>query len=181
MFGWQIILNGCLIWHMFYCDDWVGVLIDRKRTLGRLITIVTFGILIIVGYLTLTPTSYGFGSGPTMKPFWVGNAPTNPIPFRGIEMDFYLNILMTVPLGVYLKLLSKSTFHQIIGLGLLVGVGIESTQFILDSFLQLSRWIDINDVMTNACGIIVGYLLVAVLQHSPLKRLVGYFSLKQLS
>lgn len=160
----------------------IGVLVDRKRTLGQMITIVTFGFyLAVVGYLTLTPTSYGFGSVPTMQPFWVGNAPTNPIPFRGIEMDFYLNILMMVPMGVYLKLLSKVNFRQVAELGLLIGLGIESAQFLLDSFLQLSRWVDINDVITNAGGVIIGYVIVLILQYSPLKRIVSYFSLRWLS
>ncbi|GAX01540.1 VanZ family protein [Secundilactobacillus silagei] len=160
----------------------IGVLVDRKRTLGQMMTIVTFGFyLAVVGYLTLTPTSYAFGSVPTMKPFWVGNAPTNPIPFRGIEMDFYLNILMMVPMGVYLKLLSKANFRQIVGLGFLIGIGIESTQFLLDSFLQLSRWVDINDVITNAGGVIIGCVVILFLQHSPLKRIVSYFSLRRLS
>ncbi|WP_179211701.1 VanZ family protein [Secundilactobacillus pentosiphilus] len=141
----------------------------------------TFGIyLAIVGYLTLTPTSYAFGNVPTMKPFWVGNAPTNPIPFRGIEMDFYLNILMMVPMGIYLKLLFKINVRQMIATGFLMGVGIESTQFILDTFLQMSRWIDINDILTNAGGVVIGYLLVLLLEGSPFRRIVNYFSIRNL-
>lgn len=159
----------------------IGVLTDRKRTSGQLITIITFGIyLAIVGYLTLTPTSYAFGSVPTMKPIWVGNAPTNPIPFRGIEMDFYLNILMMVPMGIYLKLLFKINVRQMIITGFLIGIGIESTQFILDTFLQMSRWIDINDIITNAGGVVIGYLVVLLLEDSPFKRIVNYFSIKKL-
>lgn len=159
----------------------IGVLTGQKRTFGQLITIVTLGIyLAVVGYLTLTPTSYGFGEVATMRPFWVGNAPTNPIPFRGIEIDFYLNILMMVPLGVYLKLLFKVNFRQAMVAGLLIGIGIETTQFILDSFLHMSRWIDINDVITNAGGVVIGYSIVLFLQYSPLKRIVSYFSIQNL-
>lgn len=159
----------------------IGVLTDRKRTSGQLITIITFGIyLVIVGYLTLTPTSYAFGNVPTMKPFWVGKAPTNPIPFRGIEMDFYLNILMMVPMGIYLKLLFKINVRQMIITGFLIGMGIESTQFVLDTFLQMSRWIDINDIITNAGGVVIGYSLVLLLEYSPFKRIVNYFSIRNL-
>lgn len=157
----------------------IGILTGQKRTLGQMVTIVTFGIyLAVVGYLTLTPTAYAFGNGPTMKPYWVGSAPTNPIPFRGIELDFYLNILMLVPMGVYLKLLFKTNFKQIVAIGILIGLGIESTQFVLDSFLNMSRWIDVNDMMTNATGVVIGYVIVWVLLHSPLKRLVSFFSVK---
>lgn len=159
----------------------IGTLAGQKRTVGQMVTIVTFGVyLAIVGYLTLTPTSYAFGNVPTMRPFWVGNAPTNPIPFRGIEIDFYLNILMLVPMGVYLKLLCKADFRQIAIIGVLIGLSIESTQFILDSFLQMSRWVDINDIITNAGGVVIGYSLVLLLQHSPLKKLVRYFSISTL-
>lgn len=84
-------------------------------------------------------------------------------------------------MGVYLKLLSKANFRQIVGLGFLIGIGIESTQFLLDSFLQLSRWVDINDVITNAGGVIIGCVVILFLQHSPLKRIVSYFSLRRLS
>lgn len=156
----------------------VTVLVGRNRRIGQLITIVTFGVyLIVVGYLTLTPTSYAYGVVPTMTPVWVGNVPTNPVPFRGIEFDFYLNIIMMVPMGVYLGLLRKSRHTHIIWAGIMIGIGIESTQFILDSFLNMSRWVDINDVITNAFGVVIGYLLIFLLRHSPLWRVIRYFSL----
>nr|WP_246147697.1 VanZ family protein [Secundilactobacillus folii] len=160
----------------------LGMLMRHRRGFGQMITIISFGIyLAVVGYLTLTPTSYAFGVVPTMTPFWVGHVPTNPIPFRGIEMDFYLNILMMIPMGVYLALLRPTRQHHVILSGIAIGITIEGTQFILDTFVNLSRWVDINDVITNAFGVVIGYFVIIVLRHSPLRRVIHFFSLKRLS
>lgn len=158
----------------------LSIAIRVRHAMGQLVTLISFGIyLIVVGYLTLTPTSYGFGIIPTMTPFWIGNVPTNPIPFRGIEMDFYLNIMMMIPMGVYLGLFRPSGSWRILLSGLAIGVGIESCQFLLDTFLGLSRWVDINDIITNAAGVVIGYTAVMALIHSPFKRLVQFFSLER--
>lgn len=158
----------------------MGLLTSKKRTAGQLITIVTFGVyLTVVGYLTLTPTSFAYGIVPTMEPVWVGTVPTNPIPFRGIELDFYMNILMMIPMGVYFGLFRQRSTWQITLIGVLIGTSIESTQFVLDMALHMSRWVDINDVITNAAGVVVGYLAVMLLKHSPFKRVVRFFSLNK--
>ncbi|WP_082405150.1 VanZ family protein [Secundilactobacillus similis] len=90
--------------------------------------------------MTLTPTSFAYGIIPTMEPVWVGVVPTNPIPFRGIELDFYMNIVMMVPMGVYLALFKKWSGWRILLIGVLMGTAIESTQFVLDTVLHMSRW-----------------------------------------
>lgn len=154
----------------------------QRRRFGQRVTLLTFGVyMIVVGFLTLTPTSYAFGVIATMDPVWVGNVPTNPFPLRGVTLDFYLNVLMTVPMGVYLGLFKKWRPSQILIAGLVMGSAIESTQFVLDFVVHLSRWVDINDVLTNAAGVIVGYGLVMLLKHSPLKRLVQFFALNWVS
>lgn len=158
----------------------MGVLTSRRRGAGELVTIVTLGIyLTVVGYLTLTPTSFAYGIIPTMEPVWVGVVPTNPIPFRGIELDFYMNIVMMVPMGVYLALFKKWSGWRILLIGILMGTAIESTQFVLDTVLHMSRWVDINDVMTNAAGVVIGYYAVALLKRTPFRRVVQFFMVKR--
>ncbi|WP_081478612.1 VanZ family protein [Pediococcus claussenii] len=72
----------------------------------------------------------------------------------------FLNIAMTIPGGIFLNLLFKEhlNWFSILLISILVGFFNESTQFIFDQYLNLKRTVDITDVMTNATGIMIGYI-----------------------
>lgn len=159
---------------------WLKIQSSQIAKLSRwqLTTILSAVIYVItVSYLTLAPTSYAFVGTQQVAPLMVGNVPVNLIPFWSTTSDFYQNVLMMLPMGVYISLLRPDfkAKHTVL-LGLVVSVGIETLQFILDWSVGLSRWVDINDVLTNTFGVLVGWGLVISLQHTFLKRLIKKFT-----
>ncbi|WP_235821783.1 VanZ family protein [Gottfriedia acidiceleris] len=71
-----------------------------------------------------------------------------------------LNVLMTIPFGFGLPFITKSTFKKIAIAGLLIGVIIESLQGIIALLNGFShRVVDMNDVIFNFTGTIIGYCI----------------------
>lgn len=109
------------------------------------------------------PFSFHVQGGNQPNMMMLGRAPVCFIPFN--EMDdigFYLNILMTMPFGVFLFLFSNKKFHfrYILLAGVFIGLFIETCQFILDNVIHFFiRYVDINDVISNALGFVLGYYL----------------------
>ncbi|GAW71965.1 VanZ family protein [Lentilactobacillus parakefiri] len=155
----------------------------RRLSLYQLITIVSAVIyVLVVSYLTLAPTSYAFVGPQTVSPLMIGSAPINLVPFWSTTADFYQNVAMMMPMGVYLGLLlSKFHFRQILVSGLAVSVTIEGLQLILDLAVGLSRWVDINDVLTNTLGVIIGWLVWKALMKTFLAKAFSHFVITTLS
>ena len=81
----------------------------------------------------------------------------NFIPLRGMLTDItnsYLNILLFVPLGIFAPCLWRDfrSMMKTVRLGVLTSLVIEISQ------IFTIRATDINDVITNAAGTLVGYL-----------------------
>ena len=81
----------------------------------------------------------------------------NFIPLRGMLTDItnsYLNILLFVPLGIFAPCLWRDfrSMMKTVRLGVLTSLVIEISQ------IFTIRATDINDVITNAAGTMVGYL-----------------------
>ncbi|WP_225429377.1 VanZ family protein [Levilactobacillus brevis] len=80
-----------------------------------------------------------------------------------LNWGFLENIILTVPIGLLLKWFwPKLSLLTIGGLGLLVGSSIEIGQYVLSQHWLINRSSDINDVLANAIGIIIGGLLVTL-------------------
>ena len=82
----------------------------------------------------------------------------NLVPLAGIPADFKnacLNILLFIPLGLFLPLLWDSchSFRRTLLFALCVTLGIELSQ------LFTLRATDINDILTNLAGTAIGYFL----------------------
>ncbi len=134
--------------------------------------------VLAVSYLTLAPTSYAFSGVQQVAPIMFGNVPMNLVPFLSSSIDYYQNILMLMPFGVYLTLLRPHWRPKNIFLaGLFVSTGIEFLQFILDWFINLSRWVDINDIITNTLGVLVGWTIMQVLKKTKLNKLIRKFTI----
>ena len=70
------------------------------------------------------------------------------------------NILLTIPFGFGINFLTHIKSSHVFGLAVIIGVTLEFIQFILTLILQYPyRVIDINDVILNAIGVMIGYLL----------------------
>ena len=92
----------------------------------------------------------------------IGKAPVAYIPFQELDqLGFWLNIIMTCPLGIFTYILFSSKFKisHVITTGILIGFTIEFIQFITDNLAITHRWVNINDVLANTLGFVVGYYL----------------------
>ena len=82
----------------------------------------------------------------------------NFIPLRGMLTDItnsYLNVLLFIPLGIFVPCLwpEYRSMLKTVGLGLMTSLGIEILQ------IFTFRATDINDVITNVAGTMIGYLI----------------------
>ena len=82
----------------------------------------------------------------------------NFIPLRGMLTDItnsYLNVLLFIPLGIFVPCLwpEYRSMMKTVGLGLMTSLGIEILQ------IFTLRATDINDVITNVAGTMIGYLI----------------------
>ncbi|MBB4765176.1 VanZ family protein [Amorphoplanes digitatis] len=73
--------------------------------------------------------------------------------------DFLLNIVMTLPLAAVLRLVfGVRDKGRVVLVGFLLSAGIEVTQAILCLTLHGDRWADVNDLISNTLGALLGYI-----------------------
>lgn len=151
----------------------------KRLSIFQLVTIISALVyILVVSYLTLAPTSYAFVGPQYVSPMMIGTAPINLVPFWSTTADFYQNVVMMLPMGIYLGLLlPKLKLKNVLLTGLAVSCTIEGLQFVLDLTVGLSRWVDINDVLTNTFGVLVGWLILVVLRHTIVKGLIKPFTI----
>lgn len=93
-------------------------------------------------------------AGINLMPFYFGRS----IISRIIYYQFIANILLTMPFGFGLSFVAKVRARAFLWLPFAVGFGIELAQFMISLALgYLYRVIDINDVIMNAIGVLIGY------------------------
>ncbi|MEH7350773.1 VanZ family protein [Gottfriedia acidiceleris] len=94
----------------------------------------------------------------------------NLVPLINLTMEDFetslLNVLMTIPFGFGLPFITKSTFKKIALAGLLIGLIIESLQGIIGLLNGYTfRVVDINDVLFNFTGTIIGYSIFKLFSY----------------
>ena len=100
----------------------------------------------------------------------------NVVPLDGLDpQTFLLNIVMTVPLGMLLPLLVRV---RSVPAAALVGLGVSATievgQGVGDVLLGMGRTVDVNDLIANVTGTVLGLLvlrLVAAVAGAALRPL----------
>lgn len=76
-------------------------------------------------------------------------------------LGFIENIILTIPLGMILKKFVPQLPIAILGLiGLILSGGIEIVQYYLSQNFLINRSSDINDVIANTVGVIIGCFVV---------------------
>jgi glycopeptide antibiotics resistance protein len=126
----------------------------------RLITISIFFLYgLCVAAITVFPirvTPPGFWAG---EPWWTV---LRWIPFYVDAVSFALNVLMFLPFGVLLPLLrpAADSVRGILVRAVCASAVIESTQFVLGLTLGSRRTVDINDLIANGAGGLLGLLVL---------------------
>lgn len=169
-----VIINCSLVLGLF------RLLVIQKPTLSNYWELITrsslLSYLIVVIYLTFRPVASWHTSALLFHRVTI-----NLIPFNALTSDFFLNILMTVPLGCYLYLIKRTSLLNMLLIGLGTGLLIETTQFIYDLLFNIGRSVDVNDIITNMLGVIVGYSVITVLNKTVVTNIIKRFSLTQYS
>lgn len=81
-----------------------------------------------------------------------------------IRRELVGNILLTVPFGLGFPLLSRIHARVVPWLALTVGLAIETAQLLVSLAIGSAyRGVDINDVLLNATGVLIGYGLFWIL------------------
>lgn len=76
------------------------------------------------------------------------------------------NILLTIPFGLVFPALVKVRARAIPWLGILVGLSIETAQLLVSLAIGAAyRSVDINDVLLNAVGVMLGFGLLRILSR----------------
>ncbi|MBS4539383.1 VanZ family protein [Clostridium sp. D2Q-11] len=90
----------------------------------------------------------------------------NLIPFNFKSMEYLLhnqillNIILSIPFGFGISYITKISKKKLLSYGIFFGVIIELTQLIISLILGYTyRYIDINDVILNFVGVIIGYFI----------------------
>ncbi|KRM25419.1 VanZ family protein [Limosilactobacillus panis DSM 6035] len=129
--------------------------------------------------LCLTPALLSVASA-HKRLFYLWGVPYNIIPFQGLSHEFFLNVIMTVPWGVYLFLINhRQRLAGVILFSFLFSLFIELNQFILDLLVNLGRLADVDDLITNTAGGLIGFLVMTLLFRTQVHRLIQYFSLSK--
>jgi glycopeptide antibiotics resistance protein len=152
---------------------------------GQRFLLVTLAIyLLAVIHLVFFPIEVYLGEYRSTQPIWqqVLNE-FNFIPVLTIDIpSFVLNVIMLIPFGVYLPLLSSkvNSVKKAAKYGSLLSLSIEITQLLIEVTLGSGRIADINDIIANTLGAAVGYLIITKLvKINLIKVLVSELSLTQ--
>jgi glycopeptide antibiotics resistance protein len=88
------------------------------------------------------------------------NYSTRPVNIFLVLRDIIANILLTVPVGFGICFLTRVRFKQILYLALITGLVLEGTQLVIKLISGVYyHAVDVNDVLWNASGVLVGFLL----------------------
>jgi glycopeptide antibiotics resistance protein len=69
------------------------------------------------------------------------------------------NILLTIPFGILINFFVKLNWKNILWVSIASGLAIETSQFIMSLFFGPYRTVDINDVILNTMGSLIGSLI----------------------
>ncbi len=120
--------------------------------------------------LTWTPIAFSFGSSSVgqVMTHWIAGGIWVLRPFERASMDtsFWLNIVMTVPQRILLKMnWPRLRWPQWLLAGVATGLTLEAGQALGNWLVSLGRWVDINDVITNGLGVFIGAFLMSWIQR----------------
>ena len=138
-----------------------------RLTSARAATVVVgAGYLAVVLALTFFPLQLA-PSGAIGIDRWLGQL--NLLPVVTIDAHtFVLNVAMTVPLGLLAPLVLRvATARSAALVGLAVSLTIEACQLLGNLLLGAGRVVDVNDLLANVAGTVLGWLLLQQLRRDP--------------
>jgi len=123
-------------------------------------------IVVAVTLLPIHPHPPGYWTG---QPWWTV---LHWVPGEVDAPSFVLNVIMFIPFGVLVPLLWRSadSVRRLALLAALSSTGIELSQFLLGVTLGSRRTVDINDLIANTLGALIGLLILRLALPSAAHR-----------
>jgi glycopeptide antibiotics resistance protein len=117
-----------------------------------------------VAAITVVPYRLRPSPWPRTEPWW---AVIQWVPFQVPVWSFALNVLLFVPLGILVPLLwaRLATAGRIALVGFGVSAAVELTQLALWVSLGNRRTVDINDLIANTAGAVLGLVLLRLMTY----------------
>lgn len=159
----------------------VATFLKKNYVLGQFTLMLTFAVYFLtMMHLVFFPIEVNLGEYRNLTPWYKS---TNFIPVLTIDVKtFVLNIIMLIPFGMYLPFLSRKirSIKQAARLGLYVSLSFELTQLAIRILLGSGRSTDINDLIANTLGAVIGFLLIRqLLRISQAQTVFHKFSLEK--
>ena len=92
------------------------------------------------------------------------------MPLKLIAINLIGNVVITVPIGIWLSYKNVKRFKALI-IALLIPVVMELGQYILHLLNYVTRVVDIDDWLLNAIGILLGYWLTEIIVKRTIKKI----------
>lgn len=141
----------------------------RRFTAGRLVVAVGFAIYLLqVSDYTIFPLEFGTWYVETMRSQTRLLDGINLVPFRDLSIEYLVsvqgwgNVALGGPFGfLYPLVFGSSGWRRMARAGVLFGSAIELTQLTISLLYGFAyRVIDVNDVLLNFIGVMLGYALL---------------------
>jgi glycopeptide antibiotics resistance protein len=158
-----------------------AALLRHKFSLGQTVLLTSYAIYFLcMIHLVFFPIEVNIGKYANLTPWYKS---INFIPIVTVDIPtFLLNIIMMLPFGIYLPLLNKK-YHSVKKAaysGLFVSLTFEIIQLLIRVTLGNGRSTDINDLIANTLGAVVGFLLIKKLSHVTIvNRILHKLSLEK--
>lgn len=144
------------------------ILIATRNAKQRGLRLLGLAYLFGLSVILFTPLSVD-GHSLYVMPAGFGQVNLTRLYFHGV--GFLENILLTIPLGWGLKRRFQRRSLISIGMtGLLISAGIESLQYFMSQHWLINRSSDINDVVANTLGILIGAVIAMIVHAVSLRK-----------
>jgi glycopeptide antibiotics resistance protein len=149
------------------------VLVPMRRSGASRRRLVAVALLILYAVSVLAVTQFPIRVRPPSfwqnEPWW---GVLRWIPFEVPPVGFVLNVVMFVPLGVLVPLLWPRTdaLLRLTAWAACASGALELAQFVLWVTVGSRRTVDINDLISNTAGAVLGLLLLRVLVPEAARR-----------
>lgn len=156
--SWYILIPAFLIFiiYMFFMT-----IKNKKYRGGQFLLVTSFAVYFLsMIHLVFFPIEINIGEYANLTPWYKS---INFIPLLTIDAaTFILNIIMLVPFGMYLPLLSSKfqSVKKAASMGLYISLSFEVTQLLMRIIFGNGRSTDINDLLANTLGAVIGFLLI---------------------
>lgn len=166
---------------LFLIYLFVATFLKKNYALGQFTLMLSFAVYFLtMMHLVFFPIEVNLGEYRNLTPWYKS---TNFIPVLTIDVKtFVLNIIMLMPFGMYLPFLSRKirSVKQAARLGFYVSLSFELTQLAIRILLGSGRSTDINDLIANTLGAVIGFLLIRqLLRISQAQTVFNKFSLEK--